>query len=174
MELAEGNRGGASPVSPRGRGGIGLMLSNFSFIRSHSISALPKWAFAVCACSFFLVRERTNQENVPKGSALWIRVVRGLAHISPRPEQKTCFILAVRSCYRAFFHGCAEVARVAFAASGNPKISLLRRHIDVPLPFGKRGLSRTPPFSLCEGLASLLWALLRSPNFVLRSSKIFE
>ena len=49
----------------------------------------------------------------------------------------------------------SSVAKMTFAnlifASGNPKISLLQRHIDVPLPFGKRFLRHTSPFLLCEG-----------------------
>ena len=94
-------------------------------------------AFADGCSSFFALWQRTKQENTPKGSALWIPEVGGVAHISPRPEQKTCFILAVRSCYQAFFHGCAEVARVAYAASGNPKISLLQGFIDAPFRLAK-------------------------------------
>ena len=65
----------------------------------------------------------------------------------------------------------SSVAKMSFAnlisASGNPKIPLLQGFVDVPLPFGKKFLSRTPPFSICEGLASPIWALLRSPDFVL-------
>jgi hypothetical protein len=68
--------------------GVWEMLYNFFFLRSHSISALPKWAFAGCACSFFLVRERTNQESGPKGSALWIPAVLGRSYRYFRPEAK--------------------------------------------------------------------------------------
>ena len=45
-------------------------------------------AFGGRVCSFFLVRERTNQESGPKGSALWIPEVRGGSYRYFRPEAK--------------------------------------------------------------------------------------
>ena len=119
-------------------------------------------AFGDSASSFFALWQRTKQENTPKGSALWIPVVGGVAHISPRPEQKTCFILAVRACYRAFFHGCAEVVCITICRVGKSKdfpptmgslLSLFR--------FSRRFQPYFPIFAMCGvslpllGIASL-------------------
>ena len=76
-------------------------------------------AFGDNASSFFALWQRTKQENTPKGSALWIPVVRcrGLSIFPPR----------AKNVYQHF----SSVAKMSFAnlifASGNPKIPLLLR-----------------------------------------------
>ena len=105
--------------------------------------------------------KKTCQRALPFGFPWW----EALAIDISAPRQK---------CFSTFFLGCENVLRYRESASGNPKISLLQGFIDVPLLFGKKFFIPTPPFLICEGLVCPCWALLRSPNFVLRSSKIFE
>ena len=99
-------------------------------------------AFADGWSSFFALWQRTKQENTPKGLMpfgfpwCWAEAI----DISA-PRQK---------CLSTFFLGCENDPRYRFAASGNPKISLLQGFIDVPLPFGKKLFIPTLPFSLCR------------------------